>query len=123
MPHHRVLNECCYAKSSMKSQLSTPWKANADRALSRAFLHTVDECKSEIAEDIDVLVHTLLHDFPASYNRLSECRHETQTNPVLFHLQCFIQNGFPTDKSTIPADLNQFEQLKSQMVCCLSRLS
>ena len=37
-------------------------------ALSRVFLHSVDQ-SSEIAEDIEVLIHTLLNDFPVIRSR------------------------------------------------------
>jgi len=79
--------------------------------LSRAFLCAVDESMIEIAEDIEVLIHTLLNDFPASYNRLDEFRRETQTDPVLSQLLQFLRHGFPSDKSRIPVQLKQFAKL------------
>jgi len=84
-------------------------------ALSRAFLHTVDESTAEVAEDIEVLVHTLLNDFPASYNRLDEFRQKTKSDPVLSELQLCLRNVFPTDKGNMSVQLKHFCKLKPDL--------
>ena len=51
--------------------------------LSRAFVDTVDESSLELADDIEATVHTLLNDFPASYNRHEQFRQQTNTESTL----------------------------------------
>jgi len=76
-------------------------------ALSRAFLHSVDE-SSEIVDDIEVLIHTLLNDFPASYSKLEEFHRETLSDLVLSQLLQYLKHGFP---SSLPMELKQFAKL------------
>jgi hypothetical protein len=68
-------------------------------ALSRAYLPFKPTNRDvEIADDIDVTVHSLIYELPASNSRLEEIRRQTATCPVLTHLRTFLRDGFP-DKS------------------------
>jgi hypothetical protein len=68
-------------------------------ALSRAYLPFEPTNRdAEMADDIDVTVHSLIYELPASNSRLEEIRRQTATCPVLSRLRTFLRDGFP-DKS------------------------
>jgi hypothetical protein len=68
-------------------------------ALSRAYLPFEPTNRDvEMADDIDVTVHSLIYELPASNSRLEEIRRQTATCPVLSRLRTFLRDGFP-DKS------------------------
>ena len=49
--------------------------------------------ETEIADDIEVMVHLILHEFPASAERLKEFRRETDADPDLFVLKQYLREG------------------------------
>ena len=52
--------------------------------LSRAYLpHKPTDADRELAEDIDVTVHSVVSSYPASENRLRELREASESDPVL----------------------------------------
>ena len=84
--------------------------------LSRAYPSLCkDAIDSELAEDIDVIVHSVLHDLRVSSNRLDEFRRETATDPELSQLMEFLRNGFPINKSRLSIELQQFQKLLPEM--------
>jgi hypothetical protein len=70
--------------------------------LSRAYLPVADG-DNELADDLDVIVHSVLHEFPASYNKLDQIRQQTVKDEQLSKLKLYVRNGFPE----IPADCPQ----------------
>ncbi len=65
-------------------------------ALSRAYLPFVPNTRDiEMACDIDVTIHSLLYELPASNSRLDEIRQQTASCPELSQLRSFLLNGFP----------------------------
>jgi hypothetical protein len=68
-------------------------------ALSRAYLTFEPTNRDvEMADDIDVTVHSLIYELPASISRIEEIRRQTAICPVLSRLRTFLRDGFP-DKS------------------------
>jgi len=84
-------------------------------ALSRAYLPSVSEQDDEIMEDVNVMVHTLLHDFPASIKRLQEFRVETEKDPKLSQLKLYVMNGFPSNNASLSSSLKQFRKIASEI--------
>jgi hypothetical protein len=84
-------------------------------ALSRAYLPSINEQDDEIMEDVNVMVHTLLHDFPASNKRLQEFRVETERDAELSQLKLYIRNGFPPNTSSLSWNLKQFQRIASDI--------
>jgi Integrase zinc binding domain len=84
-------------------------------ALSRAYLPSISEQDDELREDVNVMVHTLLHDFPASNKRLQEFRIETEKDAELSQLKLFIRNGFPPNTSSLSWSLKQFHKIASEI--------
>jgi hypothetical protein len=84
--------------------------------LSRAYLTmppTKDEC--ELAEDIDVTVHTMLHDVQLSLNTLVNVKAATDSDVTLSRVREFIRNGFPADVSNLPAELRKFHSISADI--------
>jgi hypothetical protein len=68
--------------------------------LSRAYLpFELTNRDVEIADDIDITVHSLIYELPASNSRLEDIRRQTATCPVLSRLTTFLRDRFP-DKSS-----------------------
>ena len=77
-------------------------------ALSRAYLPSVSDQDDEIMDDVNVMVHTLLNDFPASNKRLQEFRIETARDADLCQLKLYMRNGFPQNTSSLSWNLKKF---------------
>jgi len=85
-------------------------------ALSSAYLPSVSEQDDEIMEDVNVnMVHTLLHDFPASIKRLQEFRVETEKDPELSQLKLYVMNCFPSNTASLSSSLKQFRKIASEI--------
>jgi hypothetical protein len=78
--------------------------------LSRAYLSDKDDTTKEIAEDVEVMVHSLLYDYPASEKKLEELRRETETDPVLQQLSKCIRDSFPLQSELNP-ELKQYQKI------------
>jgi hypothetical protein len=71
-------------------------------ALSRAYLPFSPTVRDvELADDIDVTIHTLIYDLPASHNRLDEIRMQTVNCPELSQLRSCLVKGFAVKSSSI----------------------
>ena len=82
--------------------------------LSRAYLPfqaSADE--HELAEDIDMLMQSLLSDDPASINKMEQLREETAQDPELSQLMMCLRNGFATSNTT----RSLLRSCTSSMVC------
>lgn len=83
--------------------------------LSRAYLPfkaSADE--HELAEDIDVLVHSLLSDYPASINKMEQLREETAQDPELSQLMMCLRNGFETD-GNVPHNIQHYKKVADEL--------
>jgi hypothetical protein len=81
-------------------------------ALSRAYLTTpLSPAERELAEDIDVTVHTVLHDSNLSCNTLRDVMSATDADPVLSQLRELVRHGFPSDISLLPEALRCYHSI------------
>ena len=80
--------------------------------LSRAYLKSQPSvAEREIADDIEVIVHLILHEFPASATKLEEFRRETDADPDLFPLKQFLREGV----GQLPPTLKQYSRQLSDI--------
>ena len=83
--------------------------------MSRAYLPfsaNADEYK--LAEDINVLVHSLLSDYPASIKKMEELREETARAPELSQLMLCLRNGFEAG-ADLPHSMQQYKKFADEM--------
>ncbi|MFI5407627.1 MAG: RNase H-like domain-containing protein, partial [Nitrososphaerales archaeon] len=78
--------------------------------LSRAYLTTETKSDVELQQDLDVLVHTLINDFPASNKKLLEISEKTAADAELSKLSEYVRNGFPKDKQQMSSELKQYQK-------------
>ena len=80
--------------------------------LSRAYLESQPSvAEREIADDIEVMVHSILHEFPASSKKLEEFRRETDADADLFTLKQYLRDGVGQS----PPTLKQYSRLMSDI--------
>ena len=84
-------------------------------ALSRAYLPSINEQDDELMEDVNVMVHSLLNDFPASNKRLQEFRVETERDADLSQLKQYLRNGFPLNTKLLSWSLKQYHKIASEI--------
>ena len=65
--------------------------------LLRASISDTDTNRDDLADDIDVLVHSLIYEFPVSNKRLEEFRAKTADDPVCVQSKEIARHGSPTD--------------------------
>ena len=64
-------------------------------ALSRAYFPFEPTYRDpEMVDDVDVTIHSLVYDIPASNSRLEEIRKETTACPKLSRLKTALRDGF-----------------------------
>jgi hypothetical protein len=84
--------------------------------LSRAYLPASDaDNDKEISDDVNVMIHTLLYEFPASNKRLQEFRIETERDTNLSQLKTLLVNGFSQQNSSLTYELNQLKKIASDI--------
>lgn len=84
--------------------------------LSRAYLPLSEmDIDKELSDDVDVMIHTILHDFPASNKRLEQFRHETEQDVDLSKLKEYLANGFSTSKSFLSPELKQLQKISQDI--------
>ena len=67
-------------------------------ALSRAYLTMpLSAAERELVEDINVTVHTVLHDSDLSIKTLRDVMRATNADPMLSQLHEFVRHGFPSN--------------------------
>jgi hypothetical protein len=80
--------------------------------LSRAYTTTTQTtAEIELAEEIDVTVHTLLHDTDISLCTLVDLKAATDDDPTLSRLRDLIRHGFPSDVSALPSNLRCYHSI------------
>jgi len=67
----------------------------------------LSDADRELAEDLDVTVHTVIASFPASQNKLAELRSATETDQVLSAVRLCIRDGIPTDTTWLQPEVKQ----------------
>ena len=80
--------------------------------LSRAYLTTpLTEVEQEINDDIDVIVHTVVHNTTISDRMMNIFRDATQRDPTLSHLCQLLQQDEPVDKSKLIGELYVYNKI------------
>jgi hypothetical protein len=70
--------------------------------LSRAYLpYQPTDRDVELTDDIDVTIHTLVYELPASNSRLDEIRRQIVECPELSQLRSCLVNGFPVKAPSV----------------------
>ena len=83
--------------------------------LSRAYLPAdISADEREIAEDIDVLVHSLLSDYPASLKKMDQLREETAQDAELSQLIRYLRDGFGTS-AELPHSIQHYKKFADEM--------
>jgi len=83
--------------------------------LSRASISDTDANFDELSDDIDVLVHSLLYEFPASNKRLEEFRMKTAEDPVLTQLKEIVRHGISKDTLPNDVELKTYQKIVSDI--------
>jgi hypothetical protein len=80
--------------------------------LSRAYLTgSPTSSERELTADIEVTVHTLLHECPLSNKMLDDIRDATSKDNTMSELRDYIVNGFPSDISVLSSELKAYHKL------------
>ena len=84
--------------------------------LSRAYL-TEPPTKSDrkLSNDIEVTVHTVLHETSVSNKTLEEIREATSADATLTELRALIANGFLSETSSLSSELKAYQKLVTDM--------
>jgi hypothetical protein len=106
--------------SLLKFDLKVAYKPGKEMyvsdTLSRAFTTTPQTMASiELAEEIDVTVHTLLHDTDLSLCTLVDLKAATDDDPTLSRLRDIIRHGFPSDVSALPSNLRCYHSIVANL--------
>ena len=84
--------------------------------LSRTYTTTPQTtAEIELAEEIDVTVHTLLHDTDISLCTLVDLKAATDDDPTLSRLRDLIRHGFPSDVSALPSNLRCYHSIVANL--------
>jgi hypothetical protein len=84
--------------------------------LSRAYTTTTQTtAEIELAEEIDVTVHTLLHDTDISLCTLVDLKAATADDPTYSRLRDIIRHGFPSDVSALPSNLRCYHSIVANL--------
>ena len=84
--------------------------------LSRAYLpHKPTAADHELAEDIDVTVHSVMASYPASEKRLCELRAATESDPALSAVRQYLRDGMPRDILSFLPEVKQLMKHAAEM--------
>ena len=84
--------------------------------LSRAYLpSTPSSIEQELADDMNVMVHSFLHEFPASNTKLEEFRRETDADPELYALKCYLRDCECDHHTKLSPMLNHYSRFLSDI--------
>lgn len=85
-------------------------------ALSRAYLQDArSPAEEELAEDLDVAVHTVLFRIPMSNAGVKEIRSATASDPELTQIRKFLTEGMPTNSNGLPTQLKAYRQILPEL--------
>jgi len=85
-------------------------------ALSRAYVKNHESAaESELAEDLDVAVHSVLFRLPISNARINEIRAATSKDHILSQIEKFLTNGLPVNSNALPQELKSYRQILSDL--------
>ena len=84
--------------------------------LSRTYLTELPTISGrELSDDIEVTVHTVLHETSISNKTLEEIREATSADATLTELRALIANGFPSETSSLSSELKAYQKLMADM--------
>lgn len=85
-------------------------------ALSRAYMQDArSPAEEELAEDLDVAVHTVLFRMPLSNAGIKEIRAATASDPVLTKIRGFLTDGMPVNSNGLPTNLKAYRQILPEL--------
>ena len=80
--------------------------------LSRSYLTTpLTAVEQEVNDDIEVIVHTVVHNTTVSNRMLEVFRSAIQNDPVLIELRTLLSNGDHNDKAALSPEVKQYSKL------------
>jgi hypothetical protein len=106
----------CLLKFDLEVTYKPGKEMHVSDTLSRAYTTTPQTtAEIELAEEIDVTVHTLLHDTDVSLCMLVDLKAATDDDPALSRLRDLIRHGFPSDLSALPSNLRCYHSIVANL--------
>ena len=81
--------------------------------LSRAYIEGQPSCGAP--DDMEVLVHNLVENLPATADKLEQFRRTIADDPVMQRLRRFIKHGWPQRKSAVPPEIQPFWDIRDEL--------
>ena len=81
--------------------------------LSRAYITGEPTCGA--AEDIEVMVHSLVRDLPVSAGKMKEFRQSTANDEVMQQLRGITNRGWPRKLSLLPRGLQDYWNVRDEL--------
>ena len=85
--------------------------------LSRTNIDGEDDKDPELAEDIEVMVHTVVKNIPASPGKLQHIRVATAADSVLQKLQRVIMEGWTESRKSLSDDVLEYWDIRDELSC------
>ena len=85
--------------------------------LSRANIEGEDDKDPELAEVIEVMVHTVVKNIPDSPGKLQHIGDVTATDSVLQTLQSVIMEGWPRSRKSLSDDVLEYWNIRDELSC------
>ena len=82
-------------------------------ALSRAYIDS--EPDRELIDDVEIMVHSVTKNFPASKGRLEQIRSATADDVTLQRLLQVVMNGWPESRTAVPEDVRPYWNMRDEM--------
>ena len=82
-------------------------------ALSRAYIDS--EPDRELIDDVEIMVHSVTKNFPASTGRLEQIRSATADDVTLQRLLQVVMNGWPESRTAVPEDVRPYWNMRDEM--------
>ena len=79
--------------------------------LSRAYIEGQPSCVAP--DDMEVPVHSLVENLPATADKLEQFRRIIAADPVMQRLRRFIKHGWPQRKSAVPPDIQPYWDIRN----------
>lgn len=81
--------------------------------LSRAFIKGESSCGA--AEDVEVMVHSLVNNLPVSTDKMGELKEATRTDETLQQLKFTIRRGWPRKIGSLPQELQHYWNVRDEL--------